>query len=82
MKTRIKRIGNSKGVHFPKVDLDQSALGEELALEVPDNPIVISFARPRQRWAGAAKSMAARGEDELLELGFSHHSWDEEEWEW
>ncbi len=83
MKTRIIRIGNSQGVLIPKLYLEQSRLGEEVLLEVQDNEIVIRSARPsRQGWSEAAKAMAARGEDELLDEGFSHTSWDEEEWEW
>jgi antitoxin MazE len=83
MKTRIIRIGNSQGVRIPKLYLEQSRLGEEVVLEVQNNEIVIRSARPpRQGWAEAAKEMAARGEDELLDRGFSHTSWDEEEWEW
>lgn len=83
MKTRIIRIGNSQGVRIPKLYLEQSRLGEEVVLEIQNNEIVIRSARlPRQGWAEAAKAMAARGEDELLDQGFSHTSWDEEEWEW
>jgi antitoxin MazE len=83
MKTRIIRIGNSRGVRIPKLYLEQSRLGEQVLLEVQNNEIVIRSARPpREGWAEAFKSMAARGEDELLDEGFSHTSWDEEEWEW
>ena len=83
MRTRIIRIGNSQGVRIPKLYLEQSRLGEQVLLEVQNNEIVIRSARPpRQGWAEAAKEMAARGEDELLDQGFSHTSWDEEEWEW
>lgn len=83
MKTRIIRIGNSQGVRIPKAYLEQSRLGEQVVLEVQNNEIVIRSAHPRrQGWAEAAKAMAARGEDQLLDEGFSHTSWDEEEWEW
>jgi len=83
MKTRIIRIGNSQGVRIPKLYLEQSHLSEEVLLEVQNNEIVIrSASSPRQGWAEAAKAMAAVGEDELLDDGFSHSSWDEEEWEW
>ena len=83
MKTRIVRIGNSQGVRIPKLYLEQSGLGEEVLLEVHANEIVMRSARPpRHGWAEAAKAMTARGEDKLLDEGFSHTSWDEEEWEW
>ena len=83
MKTRIIRIGNSQGVRIPKLYLEQSRLGEEVVLEVQSNEIVIRSARPpRHGWAEAFKTMAARGDDQLLDEGFSHTTWDEEEWEW
>lgn len=83
MKTRIIRIGNSQGIRIPKLYVEQSRLGEEVLLEVQNDEIVIrSACPPRQGWAEAAKAMAARGEDELLDEGFSHTSWDHEEWEW
>ena len=83
MKTRIIRIGNSQGVRIPKLYLEQSRLGEDVLLEVQNNEIVIrSASPPRQGWAEAAKTMAARGEDELLDEDSSHTTWDEEEWEW
>lgn len=83
MKTRILRIGNSQGVRVPKLYLEQSRLGEEVVLEVQNNEIVMRSARPpRQGWAEAAKAMAARGEDDLLDQGFSHTSWDEAERGW
>jgi antitoxin MazE len=83
MKTRIIRIGNSQGVRIPKLYLEQSRLGEEVVLEVQSNEIVIRAAQPpRHGWAEAFKAMAARGDDQLLDKGFSHTSWDEEEWEW
>jgi antitoxin MazE len=41
VKTRIIRIGNSRGVRIPKVLLDQSGISGEVELEVVQNGIVI-----------------------------------------
>jgi antitoxin MazE len=83
MKTRIIRIGNSQGVRIPKLYLEQSGLGQEVVLEVQSKEIVIRSAQPpRHGWAEAFKAMAGRADDHPLDEGFSHTSWDEEEWEW
>jgi antitoxin MazE len=84
MKTRIIKIGNSRGIRIPKVLLEQSGLGEEVELEVQDAQIIIRPAeRPRQRWEKAFRSMAEHADDRLLDedlTGQGH--WDRDEWQW
>jgi antitoxin MazE len=84
MKTRIVRIGNSRGVRIPKPMLEQSGLGDEVEMEVQDHQIVIrSPARPRQGWAAAFQEMARQNDDILLDPDLAGSAdWDEEEWEW
>lgn len=84
MKTRIIRIGNSQGVRIPKPLLQQSGLGEEVELEVQDGKIILRSAEaPRSGWAEAFRSMAARGDDVLLDAdSISTTEWDEDEWQW
>ncbi len=82
MKTRIVKIGNSQGVRIPKLLLERSNLPEEVEIEAQDNQIVIRSAnRPRQGWADAFRSMAARGDDVLLDENVPTR-WDKEEWRW
>jgi len=82
MRTRIVRIGNSRGIRIPKPLLDQSGLGEEVELEVEEGRIVIrAVSEPRRGWGDAFRAMAEAGDDALLDPG-AGHSWDEEEWEW
>jgi antitoxin MazE len=82
VKTRIIKIGNSKGVRIPKILLDQSDLGEEVELEVYEGRIVIRTARsPREGWEEQFKLMAVHGDDQLLDPPLST-TWDEEDWEW
>jgi antitoxin MazE len=84
MKARIVRIGNSQGVRIPKPLLDQSGLGTDVEIEAQAGQIVIRAAdRPRQGWEEAFRSMAANGDDVLLDPDvIGSGEWDDEEWEW
>jgi len=83
-KTRIIKIGNSKGIRIPKLLLEQVDLGEEVELEVKEGQLVIRSAQsPRQGWEEQFEAMARRGDDKLLDgevLNLT--SWDTDEWEW
>ena len=82
MKTRIVRIGNSKGIRVPKVLLDQAQLPEEVELHAEPGRIVVRAARgPRFGWAEAAKAMHACDEDRLLDEHTSTR-FDDEIWQW
>lgn len=82
MKTRLVRIGNSRGVRIPKPLLEQVGLEDEVELRVVDNGIVIEAARaPRADWAEAAKLVHERGEDGLLDEP-TPTRFDESEWAW
>ncbi|MAE70126.1 MAG: hypothetical protein CME06_06615 [Gemmatimonadetes bacterium] len=82
MKARIVRIGNSRGIRLPKPLIEQVGLEEDVELEVREGEIVISPVwRPRARWADAARALAARDADLLLDQP-SATLFDEEEWEW
>ncbi|MFN8539941.1 MAG: hypothetical protein U0232_20975 [Thermomicrobiales bacterium] len=82
MKSRIIRIGNSRGVRLPKLLLEQSQLGEEVLLEAQVGQITIRAAgRAREGWAEQFKAMAEHGDDVLLDAETVTTTW-EEEWEW
>jgi antitoxin MazE len=83
MKTRIIRIGNSKGIRIPKAVLEQTSIGVEVELEVHADQIVIrSASKPRQGWAEQFRRMAEEGDDRLLDPDHALSSWDEQEWRW
>ena len=83
IKSRIIKIGNSKGVRIPKLLLEQASLGEEVEIELQEGQIVIRSFRPtRFKWGEQFKDMAEIGEDKLLDEGLILTTWDEEEWEW
>ena len=82
MKTRLVRIGNSRGLRIPKPLLDQVGLEDEVELRVVENGIVIKAAgAPRAGWGEAAKLAHERGEDGLLDRT-TPTRFDETEWEW
>lgn len=82
MKTRIVRVGNSRGVRLPKVLLEQARLAEEVELQAEPGRIVIrSLRQPRAGWAQAARQMNERGDDKLVDP-LTPTRFDHEEWEW
>jgi antitoxin MazE len=82
MKTRLVRIGNSRGVRLPKAIIAQAGLTEEVELGVRDGAIVIARATSaRSGWAAAASQMRQRDEDWLLDPP-TPTRFDEKEWEW
>ena len=82
MKTRIVRIGNSRGVRLPKVVLEEAQLPDEVELRAERGRIIIcSATRPRAGWAEAARRMRARAEDQLLDPPVATQ-FDREDWEW
>jgi len=81
-KTRIVRIGNSRGIRLPKLLLDQAALPDEVELRAEPGRIVVSAAsRARTGWGAKARAMHARGDDELLD-GSTTTLFDLSEWQW
>jgi antitoxin MazE len=82
MKTRLIRIGNSRGVRLPKAVIAQAGLTEEVELGVRDGAVVIARATSvRSGWADAARQMHQRDGDRLLDTP-AQTSFDEKEWEW
>jgi antitoxin MazE len=82
MKTKIVRIGNSRGVRIPKPLLEQAGLENEVLLRVVEEGIVIEAAhQPRAGWGEAARVLRERGEDGLLDEVVPT-DFDETEWVW
>jgi antitoxin MazE len=81
-KTRIVRIGNSRGIRIPKTLLNEADLPEEVELHAERGRLVVQAVRhARTGWAAAAKRMRARSEDRLLDEP-APTKFDEEEWKW
>jgi antitoxin MazE len=82
VRTRLVRIGRSRGVRLPKPLIDEVGLGEDVELVVRDGAIVITaIPKPRIGWA-AAEEMLRQREGELLPAPPTPTRFDGEEWEW
>ncbi len=82
MKSRLIRIGNSRGVRLPKPLIEEAGLQDEVDLQIHGNTLVITSPRQaRAGWAEAARQMRDRGEDRLLD-GPTDTRFDDEEWCW
>lgn len=79
MKTRLVRIGNSRGVRLAKPLLEQAGLEDEIEIRVEPGAVIITAAvAPRAGWAEAAAKFAPAG---LLDAP-SASRFDDEEWTW
>ena len=79
-RTRIVRIGNSRGVRIPKALLEESGLAEDVELESTDGVIVIRpVCDPREGWEQAVESV---GPAELIIQDDIPNTFDSEEWTW
>jgi len=66
VRTRLVRVGNSRGVRLPKAVIEQARLGDELELAVEDGAVVIRPAGDARRgWAEAALACHEAGDDQL-----------------
>jgi antitoxin MazE len=82
MKSRLVRIGNSRGIRIPKPLIDQTGLGDDVEIMVRGNTLVIvPGSSPRAGWAEAFKAMAEHGDDRLVAAP-APTRWDEDEWQW
>ena len=82
VKTRLVKIGNSRGVRIPKVLIEQAGLGTEVEIAAQPDQIVIRSSRcPREGWEEQFARMHAAGDDALLDE-FTPTEWDEREWQW
>ncbi len=81
-RSRIVRIGNSRGIRVPKALLEQAQLDDEVELQAQPGRLVVRAARrTRDGWAEAAAAMHTRGDDRLLDAP-GRTRFETEEWEW
>ena len=82
MKTRLVRIGNSRGIRIPKPLIEEAGLSDEVEVRARRGSIVVlPLAGVRSGWAEAARKLRALEEDRLLD-GPSVTRFDENEWAW
>ncbi len=85
MKTKIIKIGNSKGIRIPKSILEQTDLNDEVELEILNDHIIIRPVRKsRHGWNEAFKKMTEYKHDQLLDKDYLNdiNTWDYDNWEW
>ena len=81
-RSRIVRIGNSRGIRIPKALLEQAQLPDEVELQAEPGRLVVRAVRhTRAGWAQAAASMRQQGDDRLLDAPVSTQ-FDVEDWQW
>lgn len=81
-KTRVVRIGNSRGIRIPKTLLEEANLRDEVELHAEPGRLVIKPVREaRAGWAAAARRMCVRRNDRLLDQP-TPTVFDSKEWEW
>jgi len=80
MLVSVIRIGNSKGVRFPKVILERLGIKDKVDMEVTDKGIILSPVAeiPRKGWEEAFCRMHENNEDILEDVP----SGEDFEWEW
>jgi antitoxin MazE len=84
VKTRIVRIGNSRGVRIPKPLLDLAGLAPDAEVELRASPQGLEIrpaARPRAGWAEAAARARQAGQGQLLDAP-TPTEFDTKEWTW
>lgn len=84
MKTKLIRIGNSKGVRIPKTFLEETGLTDEIELFIREDEIVIrSQANPREGWDALFGSALDDSGSDTSDLSPTiAREWDEDEWTW
>ena len=85
MITRLKKIGNSKGITLSKHLLEQYQFEDEVEILPLENGILIMpvKVKPREQWDEQFKKAKKEGHvpDKALLEGFSN-SFDKKEWTW
>jgi antitoxin MazE len=83
VKTKVVRIGNSRGIRIPKVILDQCHINDEVELETREDCLVIKSPHtPREGWDSAFQKMHESKDDVLVVSDNIANEFDKDEWEW
>ena len=82
VRSKVVKIGNSRGIRIPKTLLEQADLTDEVEMTVEGNRLVIqSVPHHRQGWEAKFVEMAQHNDDRLLDEPVPRH-WDKSEWTW
>ena len=82
VRSKVVKIGKSRGIRIPRTLLEQAGLTDEVEMIVEGNKLIIHSARqPRQGWGVQFSAMAEQGDDRLLDQAPATR-WEEAEWTW
>ena len=82
MKTRLVKIGNSRGVRIPKPLIEEAGLENEVEMRVVEAGILIEGSPDaRVGWDEAARRVRERGVDRLIDEVVPTE-FDQTEWTW
>jgi len=82
IRSKVVKIGNSRGIRIPRTLLEQAGLVDEVEMTVEGNRLIVHAARqPRAGWAVRFAEMSAKGDDRILDEA-APTQWDEDEWTW
>ena len=85
MKTRLKKIGNSRGITLSKTLLDQYQFEDEVEIVAQKNGLLIMpvKVKPREQWDELFKKAIKEGHtpDKAILEGFAN-DFDKKEWTW
>lgn len=82
MLTKVRKLGNSRGIIIPKPLMEQVGLTDEAQISVENGAIVLRPARraPREGWAQACQAIATASDDALVWPDFANE--DDEKLVW
>jgi len=82
IRSKIIKIGNSRGIRIPRAVLEQVGLTDEVEMKVEGDRLIIHSVRHiRQGWENHFAEMAEKGDDLWLDQTATTH-WGEAEWTW
>ncbi|MBO6536913.1 MAG: AbrB/MazE/SpoVT family DNA-binding domain-containing protein [Balneolaceae bacterium] len=80
MKTKLIKVGNSKGVRIPKPMIEEAGLSDEIELILDKNRIILQSMQSSR--AGWSKAFLEAEEIHEEPTTYFANDWDEEEWTW
>jgi antitoxin MazE len=82
MKSKIVKVGNSKGVIIPASFIKECHLEEEVEMEIRDDGILIRpIQHPRAGWEEAFKELSEEKNQMVME-DFPPTDFESSEWQW
>ena len=81
-RSKIVKIGNSRGIRIPQVLLEQAGLTDEVEMIVEGKDLIIHPAHSsRGGWEAQFSAMSTNNDDKMLDQN-APTQWDQDEWEW